>query len=231
MILSLLVGFAFGLQHSTDGDHLVAVTALASESGSARRSAATGAFWGLGHLATLFVVGSVLILFRVHMNSQIEWGLELLVALVLIWLGVHTVRKCVTGQRNPQFHDHAHHSHVQLRSHGSKQAVWKNASLDLGHGPAAVLVGMAHGLAGSGGLALIVLTYMPSQLFGVIYLLVFGTGAMLGMIVFGVLIGVPLSHAAKRTTWFNVLRLTAGTASGLLGIGVMWVTYMGIEYH
>jgi high-affinity nickel permease len=44
MIDSLFLGFALGLQHSTDSDHLVAVTALASESGGARRSAVTGAF-------------------------------------------------------------------------------------------------------------------------------------------------------------------------------------------
>jgi hypothetical protein len=65
---------------------------------------------------------------------------------------------------------------------------------------------MLHGLAGSGGLALMVLTSMPSRLFGVIYLLVFGTGALLGMILFGTLIGLPISRAAKRTTWLNSLR-------------------------
>jgi hypothetical protein len=39
---------------------------------------------------------------------------------------------------------------------------------------------------------------MPSRLLGVVYLLVFGMGALLGMVLFTALVGLPFSRAAKR---------------------------------
>ena len=55
---TLLVGFALGLKHAADADHVVAVKALVSgapgQEVSARRTALVGAFWARGHLLTLF---------------------------------------------------------------------------------------------------------------------------------------------------------------------------------
>ena len=84
---------------------------------------------------------------------------------------------------------------------------------------------MAHGLAGTAGLALLVLSSIPSRLVGVLYLLVFGLGALAGMAAFGALLGVPLSRAtlrqahgqSSRLGWFTALRFAAGAASGVLG--------------
>ncbi len=229
----LLVGFLLGLQHATDSDHLVAVTALASESASARRSALTGAFWGLGHLTTLFAVGSALILLRVRMSARVEWALELLVALVLIWLGVRTIRKCFTGRYHIHFHEHAGRTHSHFHFHAKAEPghqhdahAWKTASRGLGHGPTSVLVGMAHGLAGSGGLALLVLASMPSRLLGVVYLLVFGMGALLGMVLFTALVGLPFSRAAKRMSWFNTLRIAAGAVSSAFGFVLSYRAFL-----
>lgn len=225
MIGSILLGFALGLQHATDSDHIVAVTALASENGSARRSALTGAFWGLGHLLTLFLVGSALILLRVRMSPRLDWALELLVALTLIWLGVHTVRKCFAGRYHFHAHEHGGRAHAHLHFHPEAEPghvhdahAWKNVPHGLGHGSTAVLVGMAHGLAGSGGLALLVLASIPSRLLGLVYLIVFGVGALTGMVVFSALLGLPFSQAAKRVMWVKVMRIAAGSASGLLGV-------------
>ena len=224
MIGSLLIGFALGLQHATDSDHIVAVTALTSESGNPRRSAITGAFWGLGHLMTLLIVGSALIVLRLRMSPRMEWALEFLVALVLIWLGVHTIRKCFTGRYHFHLHEHAGRRHSHLHFHAKAEPghthdahAGKNIARGLGHGPTAVLVGMAHGLAGSGGLALLVLASIPSRLLGVAYLFVFGAGALLGMVVFSALVGLPFSRAANQIAWFNAVRLAAGSASGILG--------------
>lgn len=224
MLGSLLIAFTLGLQHATDSDHIVAVTALASESRNPRRSALTGASWGLGHLITLFLVGSALIVLRVRMSQRMEWALDLLVALVLVWLGVHTIRKCFTGRYHFHAHEHGGQTHAHLHFHSAAEPghthdahAWKNVPGSLQHGPNALLVGMAHGLAGSGGLALVVLASIPSQLIGIIYLFVFGAGALAGMVLFGALLGLPFSQAAKRGTWFKAVRIAAGSGSGILG--------------
>ncbi|MFY9585719.1 MAG: hypothetical protein WAR21_14625, partial [Candidatus Acidiferrales bacterium] len=75
----------------------------------------------------------------------------------------------------------------------------------------------AHGLAGTAGLALLVLSSIPSPSLGVAYLLVFGLGALLGMAAFGALLGMPLARAKSRLAWLDAIRLAAGAASSVLG--------------
>ena len=226
--VTLLVGFALGLKHSTEADHVVAVSTLVSDAGgsgnSARRSAlVVGALWGLGHLLMLFAAGAGLITLRVRMPLQVEWALELMVAVVLLWLGVHTIRKCFAGRYHFHLHRHGAHAHAHLHFHSRSEAGHEHAS----HAGAAaargirrrapLLVGMAHGLAGTAGLALLVLSSIPSRSLGVVYLLVFGLGALLGMAAFGALLGMPLARAKSRLAWLDAIRLAAGAASSVLG--------------
>jgi len=179
--------------------------------------------WGLGHLLTLFAAGAVLITLRVRVPPQVEWALELLVAVVLLWLGVHTIRKCFAGRYHFHLHRHGAHAHTHLHFHSRSEAGHEHAS----HAGAAaargigrrapLLVGMAHGLAGTAGLALLVLSSIPSRSLGVVYLLVFGLGALLGMAAFGALLGMPLARAKSRLAWLDAIRLAAGAASSVLG--------------
>src|SRR5712691_1936407 len=225
--VTLLVGFALGLKHSTEADHVVAVSTLLSDAGgsgnSARRSALVGALWGLGHLLTLFAAGAVLIMLRVRVPPQVEWALELVVAVVLLWLGVHTIRKSFAGRYHFHLHRHGAHAHAHLHFHSRSEAGHEHAShagaaAARGIGRSApLLVGMAHGLAGTAGLALLVLSSIPSRAVGVAYLLVFGLGALTWMAAFSALLGLPFARAAARLTWLNVMRLVAGAGSGILG--------------
>jgi ABC-type nickel/cobalt efflux system permease component RcnA len=230
-IATLLVGFVLGLQHATDTDHIVAVTTLASDSENPRRSALVGALWGFGHMLTLFIAGSILIVLRLRMSARAEWALELFVALVLIWLGVHTIRNCFTGRYHFHAHEHGGRRHAHLHFHAHDEAghahdAHAGKPARLGHRPLSVLVGMAHGLAGTGALALVVLTSIPSRLLGLIYLLVFGFGALIGMVVFSALVGLPLAGAARRLTWLNAMRFAAGAGSTLLGVVLAYRAFL-----
>jgi hypothetical protein len=225
---TLLLGFALGLKHATDADHIVAVSALVSDTSGARRSALVGTFWGLGHLLTLFAAGSVLVILRVRVPPRVEWTLELLVAVVLVWLGVRTIRRCFTGHYHFHSHPHGSQTHAHLHFHAHSEAGHKHdahalrpgSSVAAGTGArrsGALLVGMAHGLAGTAGLALLVLSSIPSRTLGVLYLLVFGLGALMGMAGFSALLGMPLARAASRLIWLRAMRLAAGAASSVLG--------------
>ncbi len=222
-LATLLVGFALGLRHSTDADHIAAVSTLVSTARDARHGIRIGALWGLGHLLTVFFFGSLLVALRVELAPQVEWALELLVAFVLIWLGVRTIRNCFAGRYHFHSHQHGPHEHAHLHFHEHSEpghshdthafAAARHASGDR----QSLLVGMAHGLAGTTGLALLVLSSISSRLVGVLYLIVFGAGALTGMIAFSALLGMPLARAAKRLGWLVALRLAAGTASAVLG--------------
>ncbi|MBI1750302.1 MAG: urease accessory protein [Acidobacteria bacterium] len=226
--ITLALGFVLGLRHATDADHIVAVSTLVSESGGARRGAKIGAFWGAGHLLTVFVAGSVLVLLRLRIPPRVEWALELIVALVLIGLGVSTIFKCLTGRYHFHQHQHGERAHAHLHFHAASQPNHEHNSHSpqLSHNRAPLLLGMAHGLAGTAGLALLVLTSIPTRTLGILYLVVFGLGALAGMAAFGMLLGgalaLPLARQANRLKWLNGMRLVAGTSSGALGLVLAW---------
>jgi high-affinity nickel-transport protein len=79
------------MRHATDSDHVVAVTTIASSERSPLRALRIGAAWGLGHSATLFLVGGAIILFGLTVPPRVGLAFEMLVALMLIALGAWTL--------------------------------------------------------------------------------------------------------------------------------------------
>jgi len=199
--LSLLaLGFVLGLRHAADPDHVVAVTAITARTGRVTPAALLGAVWGLGHTLTLFVVGVGIILFNWVVPPRVGLTLEFIVAIALVAVGLLNLRP------------------AQARS---------GAGLGPGSGrpPArrAFVVGMAHGLAGSAAVALLVLATVRDPLWACIYLPVFGVGTLLGMMLITTGFALPLSAAARRwggTT--RLLRVSTGTLSLLFGA---WLVY------
>ena len=49
-------GFLWGMQHATEPDHVVAVSAIVTEHRSIWRSCVVGALWGIGHTFALLAV-------------------------------------------------------------------------------------------------------------------------------------------------------------------------------
>jgi hypothetical protein len=71
------------MRHSTDPDHVVAVSTIVSRQGSIRSSATIGLLWGLGHTLTIFLVGSAIIIFGVVIPPRLGLSMEFCVALML----------------------------------------------------------------------------------------------------------------------------------------------------
>lgn len=59
-------------------------------------------------------------------------------------------------------------------------------------------MGLMHGLAGSAALILLTVVSAPSISAGIIYILVFGVGSVLGMGLLSVIIALPLRLSANR---------------------------------
>ena len=97
LLSALSIGFLLGMRHATDGDHVVAVTAIASDEKSVARAMRIGAAWGLGHSATLFLVGGVIVLFGLTVPPRLGLAFEMLVALMLIALGAWTLSGRTVG--------------------------------------------------------------------------------------------------------------------------------------
>src|SRR5207253_8675227 len=64
------LGFALGVRHALDPDHLVAVSTIVSRNKSIARSSLAGAFWGLGHTASLFICGTIVLALRLSIPES-----------------------------------------------------------------------------------------------------------------------------------------------------------------
>lgn len=84
----VLLGFVLGMRHATDPDHVVAVSTIVSRQPVLARASLIGALWGVGHTATILIVGGGILLFRLTIPPRLGLALEFIVALMLVLLGV-----------------------------------------------------------------------------------------------------------------------------------------------
>src|SRR5688572_19938753 len=219
MLALLGLGLVFGLKHATEVDHIVAVSTIVSEHRNLLRSAVVGGFWGVGHTASLIVVGVLVLVFRVAIPLPVANWLEFGVALMIIALGILALTRVLRRRRDIHLHRHTHdgqsHVHIHFHEHGTEHEgeaapntgsalaspTHSHAISRLGFKP--VLVGAMHGLAGSAALTLLVLTQVQSVWLGLFYLTVFGLGTTLGMLLMSSLIGLPFALSGRRLTSLN----------------------------
>jgi high-affinity nickel-transport protein len=77
------------------------------------------------------------------------------------------------------------------------------------------MIGIVHGLAGSAAVALLVLTTIHNSHWAVAYLLIFGLGTIVGMMVITVALGSTIAYAGRRSE--SLTRYLA-TASGWISL-------------
>ena len=83
----LALGFALGLRHALDSDHLVAMATIVSRQQGVFRSALLGGWWGLGHTSSLLVGGFAVSLLGAPIPESWSRWFELGVAAMLVILG------------------------------------------------------------------------------------------------------------------------------------------------
>ena len=228
MFATLAFGVVLGLRHSLDPDHLIAVSTIVCEYRNPLRAFWVGFSWGLGHTTTLLCIGIVIISLRLTIPDRLILLFESFVGIMLIGLGVQVIynfRKKRTHQ-HVHVHDervHQHfHSHAQEAGHGKKHhrvpAVGKPFFRKKSY-----FVGTVHGVAGSAALTLLVLTSIDSPLTGIVYILLFGLGSVLGMGIMTILISLPFVFSASRLPIFNpYIQFSVGTLSIFLGSFIIY---------
>lgn len=192
LLLSVLVlGFLLGMRHATDPDHVVAVTTIVSQQRSLARAARTGLLWGIGHTATILLVGGAIITLKVQLGDippRVGLALEFAGAVMLIVLGLLAL---ADGERRV----------------GDSTA-------------RPITVGFVHGLAGSAAVATLPqVALIPDPAWAVGYLAVFGIGTMAGMLLITISIAAPSRMAARRFAGMGrTLRIASGVVSATFGL-------------
>jgi len=213
------LGLILGMRHSTDADHVVAISTIVSKQRSIRNAALIGSVWGLGHTITIFAVGALIILFGVEIPPRLGLSMEFCVALMLVLLGILNltgVMQRITTYFTPRKSMLTAESAAKGQSNVESTAVaGRFARFGLYQWVRPLVIGLVHGLAGSAAVALLVLSTIHNPVWATIYLLIFGAGTMVGMMVMTSAIAVPLAYAGDR---FSRLGRYFGVASGMASL-------------
>ena len=185
----LVLGFILGMRHALDPDHVVAVGAIVSRQRTLSSASRVGALWGVGHSATILLVGGAIVVFRLAIPARLGLALELLVALMLVLLGVRNLRRDDPDQSG------------------------------VGSAARPIAVGFVHGLAGSAFVAMLVLSAIREPVVGLLYLAIFGAGTIAGMTLITAAIAAPSRWAVGRVQAMQrYLQVASGVASVVFGL-------------
>jgi sulfite exporter TauE/SafE len=208
-MLGIYITVYAGLEHAFEADHLLAVNSLVSNRNKINDAVKDGVYWGIGHTLTIFVVGVLMIGFKFSVNEQIFNYLEACVGIMLIFLGIFRLTKSFKKGTHKHTYTHSHsnlkpHSHTYSHSH-FYVVTNHNHTHNLKDHKAAFGVGLVHGLAGSGALVVLVLTQMKTATEGLMYILIFGIGSILGMFIASGLFSISFSKSILKSQKLQIL--------------------------
>ncbi|OLB67743.1 MAG: hypothetical protein AUG85_12905 [Gemmatimonadetes bacterium 13_1_20CM_4_66_11] len=223
IVAVLAIGGLLGFRHAFEPDHLAAVSTLATRPSARLWSAARlGLVWGLGHTVTVGAVALLIIALGISLPDRFWPAAELLVAALLVLLGSLVIWRYVRGRWHMHVHTHpAAGPHFHLHSHGT----------DAAHGHAHAVVdarrslgfGIAHGLAGSGAIAALLVAAAPDTTSRLVYFAAFGVGTIIGMLSVSLTLSIVVKLAAERSgRWATTLHLGAALGSVVAGLVLAW---------
>jgi len=234
----LLFGLIAAIIHVVAGpDHLAAVSPLALN--AKFRPWLIGMSWGIGHVAGMLLLGLIFFFFRDLIPIEfISDNSERIVGILLVVIGIWALVKVRNYRKDNHTHIHTHtdtegstyihdhnhiHSDMQKHSHTAsdkakeKQSYWAAAGIGIIHG----FAGISH-----------VVSMLPTLAFStnyeaVLYLIGFGAGTIIAMVLFSFLLGILAASASKqrKDTVFVTINALAGISAIFVGILWMWNTW------
>ncbi len=219
VLVVLLVAVLLGLRHAIDPDHLVAVTTLtASGTGpGARRAGSLGLAWGLGHATTLFLLGVPIILYRAYLPEAAQRLAETAIGLLIVGLAIWLLVRWRRGVFHAHLHEHDGAPHLHVHTH---RQLDEHAH---GHRPTirtplqAYGIGLVHGIGGSAGVGILLLSTIGSHALGLVALALFAAFTAVSMALVSTGFGLTLASSPVRSS-FAVLAPPLGVVSMAFGI-------------
>lgn len=239
LLTLLVVGLFVGMKHALESDHLAAIASLATHRRTLASNIRQGVAWGIGHAFTLTLIGGAVLALGMRVEDDVAYLLESCVGVMLVLLGADVLRK----MRREKIHFHVHRhgdgpAHFHAHSHATEPGphlpphAFPDAPLlhiDAAHQSSphrhdhaqrwpvrALMVGAMHGVAGSAALVLLSVEAAASAPLGLLYILVFGVGSIVGMALLSLAIAVPLRLSSRhvnrvyRGLTFTIAVITIG---------------------
>jgi sulfite exporter TauE/SafE len=226
-MIAFLTGLIAGTAHVWSGpDHLAAVAPLAVR--QQRRSWISGVRWGFGHSTGVALVGLLSLGLRdvLPLESLSSWS-EWLVGVMLVGIGLWTLRAAFRRDIHTHEHEHDGERHLHIHVHRNR-ADHAHPASHARHLHAAFGIGTLHGLAGSSHLfGVLPALAFPSRAQALAYLAAYGMGTIISMGAFSWMLGT-----VSRRWGGNSLKFYRGllgtTAVVALVIGAAWLFTGGI---
>lgn len=215
----LSTGFVLGLHHALDADHVVAVSTIVSKTKSLKSSSIFGALWGAGHTTTLFLIGVLILFFKLSIPRNVALFFEFSVGLMLVIMGGQLLYRTSLLKKHIHIHEHDGHAHKHPHAH----------DIAHNHHQRSFLIGMVHGLAGSAALMILVLSTVKSALVGALFILIFGLGSIAGMFVTSALVGLPFVLSSRFDRLHELLTIIAAVAGIFVGLSILYE--IGVVEH
>jgi sulfite exporter TauE/SafE len=166
----------------------------------------------------------IVLALRVSIPERFAAGAERAVAVMLVVLGLNALWRVM---KSSKFHIHTHthggRPHTHFHTHQQDQMLQHDHSHVFRLGFRSFVVGMVHGLAGTGALMVVVVAAAPSFLAGSVYILLFGVGSIGGMLILSSLISIPFVVSARSFQLCNSA-LQFATALLSIGLGLYWIS-------
>lgn len=199
------LGLVVGLRHALDADHLIALGTLVAERRPMAQAIRMALLWGLGHSLTFLAVGLPVLLAGLRLSDDFQLVTELLVALMLVALGLLSLRPALSPGREPIDREPREPARRSSRA-----------------GLRPLVIGLVHGLAGSSAAALLVLTTSDDATAGVGYLLAFAAGMVLAMVAVLAALAWILNAVGRRPFTTRGLIWLAALANLALGAMLLY---------
>lgn len=211
MFLILITSLSLGLLHAFDADHIMAVSSLSARKFSARQLALFCGRWAIGHGATVCALAFILIMFDWRLSDSVALWAERLIGAMLLGVGLVILFRFFKSQPSLIIQAHRHYDgtrHTHLVSAANHHE---------NHLP--VLVGIVHGVAGSGPLlALLPALVAKAPFVGVAYVLTFSLGVLLSMLCFGLVLGFLQNNLLRHSeSLFRYAKAGLGVGASVLG--------------
>lgn len=173
-------------------------------------------------------MGVVVIRLKLSIPEALAQACEFGVGLMLVALGASLAMSLYRGRWHLHTHQHGEGAHLHLHSHGIHTDHEHPHWLQISVRP--FLVGVVHGLAGSAALMLMVVSTIRTLWEGMAFILVFGIGSIIGMMLMCVLIGLPLVISTSYQKRVQVV--VQGLASlGSIGLGLSMIARLLTQSH
>lgn len=224
----LTIGFALGLRHAADADHLAAIATLASQRGARLDAIRHGVAWGCGHALTLLTLGGALLTIDSRLPATLQIAIDIAIGMMLVGLGGDAWRSArhqsaAIVAEAPSFR--------RLRFRPATAAAPPHGTQPSSRASGrAAMIGIVHGLAGAMTLVTLTAASEATVIARSGYLLLFAAGSIAGMAALSLLIatGIRWLAPAESGRAARLPIMVIGALNVMLGL---WVIVSAVTGH